>query len=211
MNAAQKTALIAGAAVVLVVLVGVSAFVGYAGSAWLYHRVTRAPASTTHTVTSPTRAAAVLLSREASPSLLAVLSAGQASTDGSSATSGTSDTSAQTGPEGPAGADGAAGLDGAPGADGAAGPEGPVGPEGPAGPQGSVGTTGPAGPEGSVGATGPAGLGLTATTDDGGGFELVSPDGKSYRIDVTNAGIWFDGPTTHEVWTETSHFEPLPY
>jgi len=86
---------------------------------------------------------------------------------------------------------------------GATGPAGSVGATGPAG---SIGATGPAG---SVGATGPVGIGLTLVDRDGGGFELQSPDGVSYRIHVTNQGIIFEGPTTTEVWSDTSHFQTL--
>lgn len=115
-------------------------------------------------------------------------------------------TAAADGPTGPAGTDGAAGVDGA---EGPAGPDGPAGPPGPVGPEGSAGATGPAGSEGSAGATGPAGPGLTPTAVDGGGFELVSPDGVSYRIHVTNTGILFVGPKTTEMWTDTSQFQSL--
>lgn len=108
------------------------------------------------------------------------------------------------GPMGPAGADGAAGVDGAAGADGAEGPAGS------SGATGSVGATGSAGATGSVGATGPAGLGLMPVAGDSGGLELVSPDGISYRIRVTNAGILFVGPTTSQLWTDSSHFQMVP-
>lgn len=99
---------------------------------------------------------------------------------------------------GPAGPEGPAGADGEPGADGEAGP---AGVDGPAGAAGEIG------PLGSVGATGPAGLGITAVEHDGGGFEIQSPDGVSYRIHVTNRGIVFEGPSTTEVWSDSSHFQ----
>ena len=109
----------------------------------------------------------------------------------------------------PAGAETVAGVDGAPGADGAAGVDGATGPEGPQGPEGPAGSVGATGPAGSIGATGPAGVGLTPVDHDGGGFEVQSPDGVSYRIHVTNQGIFFEGPTTTEVWSDTSHFQTL--
>jgi hypothetical protein len=101
------------------------------------------------------------------------------------------------GPTGPAGP---AGIDGVDGADGE------VGAAGEAGPAGETGTVGQAGPAGSVGATGPAGAGVTAVDHDGGGFEIQSPDGVSYRIHVTNRGILFEGPSSTQVWSDSSHF-----
>jgi hypothetical protein len=102
---------------------------------------------------------------------------------------------------GPAGPEGPAGAEGPPGADGEAGAAGEIGPAGPTGP---VGKTGPAG---SVGATGFAGVGLTPVDHDGGGFELRSPDGVSYRLHVTNKGIVFEGPSGTEIWSDASHFQ----
>jgi hypothetical protein len=96
------------------------------------------------------------------------------------------------GPEGPAGIDGVDGADGADGADGETGPAGEDGADG---------------ADGSVGATGPAGIGLTAVDHDGGGFELQSPDGVSYRVHVTNSGIVFEGPSSTQVWSDSSHFQ----
>lgn len=116
---------------------------------------------------------------------------------------------------GGAGTEGAAGLDGVAGADGTNGVDGAEGPAGPAGADGSVGATGPAGPQGStgatgsVGATGPASPGLTPTSLDGGGLQLQSPDGLSYRIHVTNAGIVFEGPTSRQVWVNVVGFQTL--
>ena len=95
---------------------------------------------------------------------------------------------------GPPGADGIDGVDGAPGADGADGPEGPEGPRG---------------AKGSVGATGTAGIGLTPVGYDGGGYEIRSPDGNSYRIHVTNFGIVFQGPSSTQIWNDASHFQTL--
>ena len=92
---------------------------------------------------------------------------------------------------------------------GTTGVDGPEGPEGPQGEQGPEGPAGPEGEKGSVGATGPAGLGLAAVTEDGGGMSLVSPDGTSYRIVVTNSGIWLHGPTTNQLWSDSSHFQSL--
>jgi hypothetical protein len=131
--------------------------------------------------------------------------------DDATASDGSS-TDAAGGTEGPAGADGAAGLDGVAGLDGAAGTDGLAGAdgaEGPAGPEGPAGSVGATGPAGSVGATGPAGPGLTAVTTNGGGFELQSPDGVSYRIHVTNAGIVFSGPNSTQTWSDTSRFQSL--
>lgn len=102
------------------------------------------------------------------------------------------------GPAGPTGPAGAVGLDGA---EGAPGPAGPMGPTGPTGAKGEPGSPG------SVGATGTAGIGLAPVEHDGGGFELVSPDGSSYRIHVTNSGIIFEGPTTKQVWSDSSHLQ----
>jgi len=130
--------------------------------------------------------------------------------DGGSSGDASANDSGVLGPEGPAGVDGASGLDGAPGADGVAGtngetgPAGEQGPEGPAGPEGSVGATGPAGSQGATGAPGP---GLAAVTTNGGGFELQSPDGHSYRIHVTDNGIVFYGPSSVQIWTDSTHFQ----
>ena len=124
------------------------------------------------------------------------------STPSAESSADTADASAVSG-EPVAGADG---LPGADGADGAPGADGAEGPAGPAGPRGSVGATGPAG---STGATGPAGLGLVAVDTGGGGVEMRSPDGVSYRIRVTNSGIVLQGPTTTETWNDTSHFQPF--
>jgi len=205
-----KVALILGACAVGVVVITGSAVAGYAIASSVQHRIVHKSPVVVGKVSEPTRGAVVAVSREGSASLLAVLSAEQDTAEPSTATSSTSDPSAAAGPEGPEGPAGLDGADGAAGADGAQGPEGPAGPagdQGPEGPQGSVGATGPAG---SVGATGPAGPGLTAVQDNGGGFALVSPDGVSYRIHVTNTGIRFEGPTTSEVWTDASHFSLLP-
>jgi hypothetical protein len=136
--------------------------------------------------------------------LQVVMGTPEPTTDGSAATS-----EAAAGVEGPAGLDGTEGVAGVDGVDGAAGldgADGADGADGEAGPQGSVGATGPAG---SVGATGPAGLGFTVVDTDGGGFEFRSPDGVSYRIRISNNGIKFVGPTTTEVWSDTSHFQTL--
>jgi hypothetical protein len=92
---------------------------------------------------------------------------------------------------------------------GVTGLDGPEGPEGPQGEQGLEGPQGPRGSRGSAGATGTAGLGLAAVTQDGGGLSMVSPDGGSYRIVVTNSGIWFHGPTTSQLWNESTHFQSL--
>ncbi|MEI8083128.1 MAG: hypothetical protein WCI74_14925, partial [Actinomycetes bacterium] len=101
-------------------------------------------------------------------------------------------------------ADGAPGADGTPGADGAAGVDGAVGPAGEAGPRGARGS---AGATGSVGATGPAGIGLTSTDQ---GLKIVSPDGHSYSIQVTDAGIVLHGPGgTDQTWTDRSRFQSL--
>jgi hypothetical protein len=94
------------------------------------------------------------------------------------------------------------------GADGPEGPEGPAGADGADGIDGADGAEGPQGVEGSVGATGPAGPGLVETEEDGGGLAVVSPDGASYRIVVTDLGIWFRGPTTSQFWADSSHFQP---
>jgi hypothetical protein len=102
---------------------------------------------------------------------------------------------------GPAGPEGPSGPEGPAGADGEVGPAGAAGPTGPAG---AAGKTGPAG---SVGATGSAGAGLTPVEHDGGGYEIQSPDGVSYRIHVTNRGIVFEGPSGTEVWSDSSHFQ----
>jgi hypothetical protein len=99
---------------------------------------------------------------------------------------------------GPAGPEGPAGVDGADGADGEVGPAGEAGP---------AGEDGAGGADGSVGATGPAGIGLKVVEHDGGGFELQSPDGVSYRIHVTNSGIVFEGPSTSQIWSDSSHFQ----
>lgn len=96
------------------------------------------------------------------------------------------------------------------GTEDAAGLEGPEGPEGPAGADGAEGPQGPRGAKGSVGATGPAGLGLAVVTDDGGGLALTSPDGTSYRVVVTNTGIYFHGPTSNQTWRGTQSQLPLP-
>ena len=208
MKLGWKVVLILGACAVGVIVVTTSAFTGYAIATSVQHRVGGRSVVAVGKVSEPTRGAVVAASREGSASLLAVLSAGQDSADASATGSGTASTAAAgpAGPEGPAGLDGAAGADGADGATGPEGPAGPAGDQGPAGPEGSVGATGPAG---SVGATGPAGAGLTPVQDNGGGFALTSPDGVSYQIHVTNAGIRFEGPTTSETWTDTSHFESL--
>ena len=129
-------------------------------------------------------------------------------------TASTDTASADTSEATVAGADGAPGADGAAGADGPAGPTGSAGADGPAGPTGSAGADGPAGPRGStgatgsVGATGPAGDGLTPVA--GGGYKVVSPDGHSYSIQVTDDGIVFSGPNdTRQVWTSADRFASL--
>ncbi|MDR3685596.1 MAG: hypothetical protein P4L93_01375 [Coriobacteriia bacterium] len=192
--------------VVLVVVLAIGAGTG----AYLYSR-SKVPSKSgsAHVSAAPsaTISSAGLQVIMGSPDLTA--SDASATTDASAATG------AAAGAAGADGLDGAAGADGANGADGAAGADGATGPEGPQGPKGSIGATGPAGsigatgPAGSVGATGPAGAGLTAVSHDGGGFEFQSPDGVSYRIHVTNTGIYFEGPTTTEVWSDTSHFQTL--
>ena len=102
----------------------------------------------------------------------------------------------------------AAGTDGAAGADGPAGTEGLAGPAGAAGPDGAEGPAGPAGPKGSTGATGPAGIGLTPVS--GGGYKLMSPDGHSYSIQVTDDGIVLRGPhDTSQTWTDQVRFQSL--
>jgi hypothetical protein len=63
-----------------------------------------------------------------------------------------------------------------------------------------------------VGATGPAGVGLAVVQDASGtptAFAILSPDGVSYRLLVTDTGIFLQGPTTTQVWTDTSHFQSL--
>ena len=97
-------------------------------------------------------------------------------------------------------ADSSSGTGGAAGADGAEGPEGPAGADGAPGADGSVGATGP---------VGPAGVGLDVSTEPTRSVAVVSPDGTSYRIVVTDDGIYLQGPTTTQVWTDTSHF-PTP-
>ncbi|MDZ4169950.1 MAG: hypothetical protein U1E26_09910 [Coriobacteriia bacterium] len=77
------------------------------------------------------------------------------------------------GPEGPAGLDGIDGVDGVDGVDGEEGPEGPAG---------------------------PAGTGLVESTEPTGGVAVVSPDGTSYRVIVTDAGIFLQGPDGFQVW-----------
>lgn len=95
-----------------------------------------------------------------------------------------------SGEQGPAGLDGTDGIDGA---------------EGPVGAQGATGATG------SVGATGPAGFGLTMSEVPTASVSIVSPDGVSYRIVVTDDGIYLQGPTSTQVWSDTSHFQiPTP-
>jgi hypothetical protein len=89
-------------------------------------------------------------------------------------------------------ADVAAGAEGPAGADGAEGPEGPEGPPG---------------ADGSVGATGPAGIGLTVSDEPTRSVSIVSPDGTSYRLIVRNDGIVLQGPTTSQIWSDTSHFQ----
>jgi len=182
-----------------IVVIVVLATAGASAGAILYARGKAKPravtASSRHATAAPTETTAA--------SDLQVLMGG---TDASATNDAQSGSGAAGGVEGPAGADGGDGLDGAAGADGANGADGVAGADGPAGPKGSVGATGPAGsvgatgPAGSVGATGPAGLGLTPVDRDGGGFEIQSPDGVSYRIHVTNHGIIFETPTTTEVW-----------
>jgi len=178
-----------------------------AGAVWLDQRQHDLPTASAQVAAAPVVTKA--------PVGLSVLMSGDGATSPDSAES--SETAA-AGADGPAGADGAPGADGLPGADGAAGADGAEGPAGPEGPQGSVGATGPAGsvgatgapgPQGSIGATGPAGIGLTPVEHDGGGYEIQSPDGVSYRIHVTNAGIVFEGPTTTQIWSDTSHFQSL--
>jgi hypothetical protein len=145
----------------------------------------------------------------AAPEGLQLVMAGdpvQAEVSSAAGGSTTADTDGTEGTEGPAGLDGAAGADGVDGAAGTDGTNGEDGEAGPEGPEGSVGATGPAG---SVGATGPAGIGLTAVDRDGGGFEFRSPDGVSYRIHVTNTGIVFAGPTTTQVWSDSTRFQTL--
>ena len=124
------------------------------------------------------------------------------------ASAASSDTAADAGDttaagtDGAAGADGPAGTEGPAGAAGAAGPDGAEGPAGPAGPKGSTGATG------SVGATGPAGIGLTPVS--GGGYKLMSPDGHSYSIQVTDDGIVLRGPhDTSQTWTDQVRFQSL--
>jgi hypothetical protein len=92
----------------------------------------------------------------------------------------------------------AAATEGAAGADGA---EGPMGPEGPAGAEGAAGA------DGSVGATGPAGIGLSMLEEPTSAVAVVSPDGTSYRVLVTNTGVVFQGPATTQTWSDTSHFQ----
>jgi hypothetical protein len=87
---------------------------------------------------------------------------------------------------GPAGADGAAGVDGVDGA------EGPPGADG---------------ADGAVGATGPAGFGLTVSDEPTQSVAIWSPDGTSYGVIVRNSGIYLQGPTTTQVWSDTSHFQ----
>jgi hypothetical protein len=89
---------------------------------------------------------------------------------------------------------------------GTVGPEGPAGADGTAGADGAAGADGVEGPQGSVGATGPAGIGLTMLDAPSGGMAVVSPDGTSYRLIVTNDGIILQGPTTTQFWSETSLF-----
>jgi hypothetical protein len=48
---------------------------------------------------------------------------------------------------------------------------------------------------------------LVAVNGGAGGVEIQSPDGSSYRIRVTNAGIEFYGPTSKQVWTDSTHFQ----
>lgn len=206
-NMSRSTALL-----LLVALVAISAGAGVLVSG----RAGRLPATSNHVSGGPS-------STKGPVGLQVIMGGGDASsTADSQASSGAE--AGPAGPEGPAGADGLDGADGAPGADGVAGADGATGPEGSQGPDGSVGATGPAGsvgatgpagsvgatgPAGSVGETGPAGAGLTPVDSDGGGFELRSPDGVSYSIHVTNHGIIFQGPSTTEVWSDTSHFQTL--
>jgi hypothetical protein len=97
-------------------------------------------------------------------------------------------------------------ADSSAGTGGAAGPEGPEGPEGPAGLDGAAGADGATGPRGPAGADG---VGLAVSTEPTPSVAVVSPDGTSYRIIVTNDGIYLQGPTTTQVWTDASHF-PTP-
>jgi hypothetical protein len=85
--------------------------------------------------------------------------------------------------------------------------QGPAGADGADGPEGPAGADGAPGADGSVGATGPAGIGLTVSEEPTPSVSIVSPDGTSYRIVVTNDGIYLQGPTTTQVWSDTSHFQ----
>jgi hypothetical protein len=184
----------------------VAAGIGAAGALSVSHSNTAAPAQ----AAAVTAAAAV----SKAPEDLQVIMQGDESA-GSSPSVQQASAPQSAGADGPAGLDGAAGADGAAGLDGAAGADGAVGADGPAGPEGPQGSLGATGPAGSAGATGPAGpvgpsgVGLTAVDHDGGGYEIMSPDGISYRIHVTNRGIIFEGPATTEVWSDTSHFQTL--
>jgi hypothetical protein len=78
------------------------------------------------------------------------------------------------------------------------GPRGPIGPQGERGPQGLKGDTGEQGPKGDTGAQGPKGdtgaQGAQGAQGPAGTASLVSPNG-SFRVDITNHGIYLRGPT----------------
>jgi hypothetical protein len=141
-------------------------------------------------MTGPARAQAAVPATvtAALPSLGALMSStGEApQTDrlGAFAAETPADTSGDS--EGAAGADGAAGIDGASGIDG---------------------VDGAPGADGATGATGPAGFGLTASEEPTPSVSVWSPDGLSYRIVVRNDGIFLQGPTTTQIWSDSSHLQ----
>jgi hypothetical protein len=140
-------------------------------------------------LTGPTSAqAAVAATAAPAPSLGALMSstgeAAQTDRLGAFAAETPADTSGDG--EGTAGADGAAGIDGANGIDG---------------------VDGAPGADGATGATGPAGFGLTASDEPTQSVSIWSPDGLSYRIVVRNDGIFLQGPTTTQIWSDSSHLQ----